>query len=287
MVGTVFLKRLRRKDVFLRLVSERLPESFAVNLLSVASLFMGFRARVYFDTVLRAHNAYCLLRAADTAKSLGYERFTAIEFGVAAGAGLMNMLEIAAEVTRITGIGIDIRGFDTGKGLPRAVDYRDHPEKFSQGDYPMDVAALEARLPENARLVIGDTADTVATAPLSADSPLGYIVLDVDYYSSAVPCLEILGREAKFYLPTVLVYADDTSGESMNPWCGEMLAMSEFNGRHAHRKICQYKSLPYYRPCKHGVWLERMYTAHILDSRYRSGQFTRTAAALLANPYFL
>lgn len=286
MVGGVFLKKLTRKDVLVRIVNERLSESLAVNLLSFASFFMGFRTRVYFDTVIRPHNAYCLLRAADLAKSLGYERFTAIEFGVAQGAGLMNMAEISAEVTRITGIGIDLYGFDTGKGLPPAVDYRDHPELFSQGDYPMDFDALEARLPENCRLVIGDTAQTVGKAPLSPASPLGYIVLDVDYYSSAVACLRILEREAKYYLPTVHLYADDTSGEPMNPWCGEMLAMREFSDRHAHRKICRYKSLPSYRPCKHGVWLEKMYTAHILDSRYRSPEFTRSFTAVLANPYF-
>ena len=285
MIGGVFLKKLGRGAVLRRIMNERLTDSLAVNLLSLASLFMGFRKRVYFDTVIRPHNAYCLLRAADMAKSLGYGRVTAIEFGVAHGAGLMNMAEIAAEVTKVTGVEVDLYGFDTGKGLPRAQDYRDHPEIYTEGDFPMDFDGLRARLPENCHLVIGDTQQTVGTVALSPDSPLGYIVLDVDYYSSAAACLKILEREAKLYLPTVHLYADDTSGEPMNPWCGEMLAMAEFSSRNAYRKICQYKSLPSYRPSKHGVWLEKMYTAHILDSTYRSPEFKRPLS-VLPNPYF-
>jgi hypothetical protein len=55
------------------------------------------------------------------------------------------------------------------------------------------------------------------------------------------------------YLPQVLVYADDVSGEVMNPWCGELLAISEFNHPHSQRKMAPHKSLVYYRPCKHGA----------------------------------
>jgi hypothetical protein len=53
----------------------------------------------------------------------------AAEFGVANGAGLLNMCEIAARVTRETGVGFRIVGFDAGTGLPQPIDYRDHPER--------------------------------------------------------------------------------------------------------------------------------------------------------------
>jgi hypothetical protein len=281
----VFLKKVVRKDVLRRVLNERLSESFIVNLLSVASFVMGFRTRVFFDTVIRPHNAFSMLRAADLAKELGYKRFTALEFGVAAGAGLLNMASIGRRISALTGIDIDIHGFDTGQGMPAPTDYRDHPEIYSQGDFKMDREALSARLPANCHLHIGNTEDTVAKLPLSADSPIGYVVLDVDYYSSSVPCLRILERDSKLYLPQVHMYADDVSGEPMNPWCGELLAISEFNAANALRKIAPYKSLPYYRPCKHGAWLERMFIVHVLDSVYRSPSYRRGYVKAETNPY--
>lgn len=280
-----FSKKLIRKDILLRVLNERLSESFIVNALSLGSFLLGFRRRVFFDTVIRPNNAFSLLRAADLAKELGYRRVTAMEFGVAAGAGLINMAVIGQSVTRLTGIDIDIVGFDTGQGMPPPIDYRDHPELFAQGDFRMDFDALRARLPENCQLRIGNTEQTVAEFQLSPDSPLGYIVLDVDYYSSSVPCLRVLERDPNLYLPQVLLYADDTSGEPMNPWCGELLAISEFNSAHPMRKVAQYKSLPYYRPCKHGAWLERMFIGHILDSPHRTPGHRRSFVKQEVNPY--
>jgi hypothetical protein len=283
--SAVFLKKLLRRDILLRVVNERLTETFAVNLLSLISLFLGFRARVFFDTVIRPNNAFSILRAGDLARELGYKRVTIIEFGVAAGAGLLNIAAIARKVTRITGIDFDIYGLDTGEGMPDAIDYRDHPEFFRRGDFRMDAEALSARLPHNCHLIIGNVDTSVANLFLSPDSPLGYVVLDVDYYSSSVPCLRILERDPQLYLPQVLLYADDVSGEVMNPWCGELLAISEFNDSHRQRKIAPYKSLVYYRPCKQGAWLERMFVAHILDSRHRSISCQRHGVRQESNPY--
>ena len=53
--------------------------------------FGSFRAKVAFDLVARRPLAFGLLRAADWAKECGIDRITAIELGVANGAGLMNM----------------------------------------------------------------------------------------------------------------------------------------------------------------------------------------------------
>ena len=46
-------------------------------------------------------------------------------------------------------------------------------------------------------------------AGLSARSPLGFAVIDVDYYSSAKDCLNVFLAEADKYLPWTLVYLDD------------------------------------------------------------------------------
>ena len=49
---------------------------------------------------------------------MGLESITAIEFGVAAGAGLLNICEIAKNLTKETGVKFKIYGFDTGAGMP-------------------------------------------------------------------------------------------------------------------------------------------------------------------------
>src|SRR5881275_2929970 len=107
----------------------------------------SYRAKIAFDLVVRQWNAYGILKAADQAKTLGISRVSLVEFGVAAGAGLMNMAEIARRVTRVTGVQFQLYGFDTGAGLPPPTDYRDHPDLYQQGECGMDVEALRNALP--------------------------------------------------------------------------------------------------------------------------------------------
>lgn len=116
---TPFLRKLAKPSIWERTLQERLSEPLHLNALSVlVALFGGFESKVYFDLVIRAHNAFCLLQAAKNAKNCGYSAITAIEFGVANGAGLLNMAAIAREVTKSTGVNIDLVGFDAGNGMP-------------------------------------------------------------------------------------------------------------------------------------------------------------------------
>lgn len=269
-----FLSKLVEARIWERLLRERLSEPFLLN---IASLFVGlfgsFESKVYMDLVLRQHNAFCLLQAARFAKDNGYGGFTAIEFGVANGAGLFNMAGIAARVTRATGIQIDLAGFDTGAGMPEAVDYRDHPQLYGPGDFPMqDFKGLAAILPPNAHLEIGQISQTVPAflGKLRPDRPLGYVVIDVDYYSSSASSLEIFSGTANQYLPEVLVYLDDITFAQHNPWQGEYLAVNEFNAAHAMRKICPYNLLRAHRLFKRAIWIDQVYTAHILDHKIQS-----------------
>src|SRR5687767_14259572 len=100
--------------------------------------FGSFRTRVKWDVVVRQHNACSILQVADAAKGVGIKTVSVIEFGVATGAGLINMARIAGEVTRVTGVEFKLYGFDTGKGMPPARDYRDHPDMYAHGDFAMD-----------------------------------------------------------------------------------------------------------------------------------------------------
>ncbi len=282
------LKRLLQKGKLQKVFIERLTEPLHLNFLSLfVALFGSYRARVAWDLVVRQQYAFPILCAADTARRFGYGKITIVELGVASGAGLLNMCGIAERTRRATGIDIQVVGFDTGKGMPPAVDYRDLPEHFQQGDFPMDFAALRAALPDFATLVIGDVSDTVPAfvGTLSPEAPLGFVAVDVDYYSSAKACLPILTGEASSYLPLVPVYLDDIGVVGSNPWTGELLAINEFNEENAARKIAPFTLLRSRRIFKNTQWIDRMYTAHIHDHPLRSPGARRPSQWVIGNEY--
>src|SRR3990167_3390399 len=117
--------------------------------------------QIYLDSLDRPPYAYGLFVAALQAKLLGYERMSAVELGGAGGNGLVTLEALARRIGRHFGVRIQVHGFDSGQGLPRPEDRRDHPYLWRQGDYAMDEAALRARLTE-ARLWLGPVRDTLA-----------------------------------------------------------------------------------------------------------------------------
>jgi hypothetical protein len=287
--GRFILAKLGRKRTWERIFRERLSEPLHLNLISLfVMLFGGFRAKVYFDVVVRPQHAFALLEAADAARALGLKRFTAVEFGVASGAGLMNMCHIGRQVTRATGVEIDFIGFDNATGMPDPVDYRDHPEYYRPGDFVMESRdSLVAALPPNARLVIGDVKDTVREfiAGLDPAAPLGFVSIDVDYYSSTVSCMPIFAGEALQYLPSVLVYVDDVQYLGHSKWAGEMLAIEEFNEASALRKIGPTNFLREWRLFKKPNWISQIYTLHVFDHPGRFTLLRGTSNSVLKNPY--
>ncbi|HEX6391582.1 MAG TPA: hypothetical protein VFZ89_19110, partial [Solirubrobacteraceae bacterium] len=166
-------RKLRHGRIWRRILLERGTEPLHLNLLSLIVLVAGsFRAKVAFDLVVRQHHAFSLLKQADRARALGKSRVAVAEFGVASGAGLVNIAKVAQRVTRATGVEFEIYGFDTGAGMPPPRDYRDHPELYAAGDFAMDLDQLRAALPANVHLIIGDVAETVPgfVASLTADA---------------------------------------------------------------------------------------------------------------------
>ena len=212
---------------------------------------------------------------------------TLLEFGVASGAGLLNMCQIASAATKATGIEFRIFGFDTGRGMPPAVDYRDLPEVFQEGDFPMDVESLSKSLPPLAKLIIGDITETVPAflAEVAEDAPIGFISVDVDYYSSAKQVLRILTGPSELYLPIVATYLDDIGVPGSNPWTGELLAVREFNDANELRKIAPFTLLRSQRIFKNTQWIDRMFAAHIHDHRARSPAMKRSSQYVLPNEF--
>lgn len=192
---TPLFKKLRYKYIWKRLMHERLTEPLHLNFFSLfVAMFGSFRSKVAFDLVIRQQHAYGILAAADIAKTQGVATVALLEFGVASGAGLLNICQVANSVTAATGVNFLVFGFDTGKGMPPPLSYRDHPELYQEGDFPMDNAALEARLPPNAKLILGELSKTIPKFLATTDStvPIGFISIDVDYYSSTVDALRVL-----------------------------------------------------------------------------------------------
>jgi hypothetical protein len=150
----------------------------------------------------------------------------------------------------------------------------------------MDVAALQAKLPPNARLVLGDITETVPKFIAEGlHAPLGYVALDVDYYWSAVDALQILCGPPEQYLPFVNIYLDDSQDPHHNPACGEMLACAELSEREAYRKIFPYTALREKRLFKNASWISKIWALHVLDHRVRTEGTGREAAKVIANPY--
>lgn len=245
----------------------------------------GMRTKEKLGLVPRPWYAYGLLSAADHAKKVGVKAIWSLEFGVASGRGLRNMAVIAREVEKITGIDIYIAGFDTGTGMPPSDDYRDHPEKYKSGDYPMvDEAKLRADVGDRVELIIGNIEDTVDEFRnrLSSERPIGFVAIDVDVYSSTVSALRLFDSAPEHYLPMTFSYFDDCSSRShFNRFAGELLAIDEFNDAHEIRKIDIDRGVwNSHRQLGPQLWYERMYITHIFDHPWRTAAVKRAAKLL-------
>ncbi|MDB5017691.1 MAG: hypothetical protein JWQ84_2523 [Mucilaginibacter sp.] len=284
-----FLKKLKNINILKRIWIERLSEPIHLNIISLfVAAFGSIKSKIDFDLVIRQHHAYGLQFACKQAVSQNLKSFTAIEFGVASGAGLMNMITIAKKLEKAYDVRINILGFDTGAGMPSPIDYRDHPDLYLKGDFPMMFELLKERLPDNARLVIGNVHETIQEQLklINPESPIGFVSFDLDYYSSTKDALLILNdQNPQKYLPVIAIYADDISLIPHNEYAGALLAIEEFNQASALRKICIPHFLEKERVFKNSKWLKQIRYGHIMDHSHRS-EFKDTDQVLfIENPY--
>jgi hypothetical protein len=285
-------EKLRRAHTWRRIFYERLSEPIHLNAISLfVAAFGSYRTKILFDLIPRQHYAYGVLRAAELAANSGLKAVTIVEFGVAEGTGLMNLCRISHKVSTTTGIGFEIVGFDSGVGMPPPQDYRDHPDLYQEGDFRMiDRDRLKKALPSNARIIFGQLKDTVPpfTESLNPTCPLGFVVLDVDYYSSATIALELLSHpDPTRYLSLPAIYVDNILNPRHNDWCGELLAVHEFNSNQPMRKLARDTFLRSRRIFKNAVWLDQMFLLHVLDHPEMQPEtaFRRTKEEC-GNPYF-
>src|SRR5580698_9362331 len=83
-----------------------------------ASSIGSYQFRYGIGAVNRPNYAYLIYHAARLAKLLGHKSVSVVEFGVAGGDGLLAMEYHAENIEKLTGVGIELYGFDTGAGLP-------------------------------------------------------------------------------------------------------------------------------------------------------------------------
>ena len=277
-----------RKEIWRRLAVERLTEPLHLNVAAVfVAAFGSLRSKIAFDLVVRQQHAYGLLHAADQARDSGLDTVTVAELGVGGGTGLLNLCDLAARITNVTGVRFEIYGFDTGTGMPPPVDYRDHPELYKQGWFPMDQERLRDALPPNATLVLGDIGETVDAfvGSLRPSAPLGFVTLDVDFYSSSVTALRIFDGEPDRYFPYLPVYVDDLHMPTHSQYAGELLAIEEFNDAHEFRKIEPDRMLRTNRVFKHAEWLAHMFKLHVFDHPTRRDVSPADHIVVVDNPY--
>ena len=192
-----------------------------------------------------------------------------IEFGVAGGQGLLALQREAEAVEEELGVSIKVYGFDNGpEGLPEFIgDYRDHPDKWKPGDFPMDESLLSSQLGPRTTLILGNVQKTVPV--FSSDPsvpPIGFIAFDLDLYSSTSHALRILAMPQRRMLDHVPLYFDDIEHSISHRFAGELFAIDEFNGANQRVKIDHWRGLKNARPFPEAAFLRKMYMAHDLEA---------------------
>lgn len=197
------------------------------------------------------------------------------------------MISIAEKVRKITGVEIKIYGFDTGKGMPKPVDYRDHPDLYNVGDFPMNQELLIKTINGRAEILFGEVGERMDDFKklISVNCPVGFVSVDVDYYSSAVDALKVFDFPPEYYLPLTYVYFDDTSLLYHNSICGELLAIREYNDRNKLRIIEHHEFFVKYRIFKNAIWLNQIYFLHVLDHPRRHSIDSAGGPRVIENAY--
>lgn len=226
-----------------------------------------FKWAADFDALPYAAYAVGLLVAAKYAAHAGNSGFAAVEFGVAGGNGLLALSRYAELTSRLTGLGIKVVGFDSGAGLPESEDLRDASWLWSLGDFPCDLELLRNRLSDGTDLIVGRIEDTFPRwLQDSGAPPVGFLSIDVDYYSGTKAICAALGAaHTSSILPMIECYFDDCLRYLVPRRVGEAAAIDEFNSAYGQRFFDRDDWLCEGRPFAERLWLRRMHTFYSLD----------------------
>jgi len=226
---------------------------------------VSVRTRAQWELSRRPAYLLGVYVAAQEAIKEHIQEISVIEFGVAGGEGLRALEYEAGAVERETGVKIKVYGFDMGRhGLPSFIgDYRDHPDAWRPGDYPMDEDALCTCLADRTTLIIGNVADTVAEFFKRFEPPpIGFVSFDLDLFSSTRDALQVFLLPDTKMLWHVPLYFDDIDFFFNHRFAGELLAIDEFNQRNNRVRIDRWRGVRGGRPFPERPFLEKLYVAH-------------------------
>lgn len=253
-------------------------------------IFGSVKSKIKNDVFVRPYYAFGIYEAALRAKQLGLSKVSCIEFGVANGKGLSTMAIYSKKIEKIVDVEISVVGFDSGEGMPMHEGYKDHPEIYVQGDFPMqDFEQLRKILPSNAKLILANLNTEDWTKYIEEDAPIGFVAIDVDYYSSTRNILKHLDHiSAKKLLPSSLFYFDDVILDNHNTYQGELLAINEFNATSGLKKFDSYHiRLKQRQRFYNDIWLSQIYQLHCMDHPVRSEPYRKQneAPQIITNRY--
>ena len=143
-------------------------------------------------------------------------------------------------------------------------------------------------MPKNTRVIYGEINETVSSFLNSNEmkTKIAFVSIDVDYYSSTKDCLKLFEIDSNFFLPSTILYLDDVNNIDHNAYCGELLAINEFNEENKIRKIVKMTQLRNWRIFKNALWIDQMYFLHIFDSDFRDPKnWMNKEPVVLNNPY--
>ena len=142
----------------------------------------------------------------------------------------MDLEHYSLVIKKFLKIDFEIFGFTLKGGLPK---YKKNPYdrlyRWGPGETPLTVKK-NLKILKISKVFFGDVKNTLPIfmkKNLSEDSPIGFIVYDLNYYTSTKYALDVLKGKDKFYLPRLYNYFDDNSFSSDDE--GEVKAIKEFN----------------------------------------------------------
>jgi hypothetical protein len=229
--------------------------------------FAKFSTKVRWDAVARPGYSYGMLNAAKLAKQLGIFRISALEFGTASGAGLLEMERISLEIQKEIGVSIEIYGFDSMTGLPASSDPLDQVYFWPPGLFQISTETYLPKL-NKSKIINGNVSQTVNTFIRECQpARIGFISFDLDYYSSTVEALKIFNAKDDYFLPRVECFMDDTASFELlcaSDFTGVLKAIQKFNADNQSPKIGIKRDVGRLRKLP-GDWFQSIYVAHFLN----------------------
>lgn len=272
----------------LHLLADRMMTSPYISMIKAyakSSKKLSFEKRALWGGLRKPFYAYGIFHGCQLAKKLGLPKVSVIEFGVAGGRGLLAMEKHAAAVEKLTGVSVEVYGFDTGEGLTPPKDYRDMPYRFATGNYKMDVDKLKERL-SRAQLVLGDVKETVVDFLEKAQpAPIAFVSFDMDYYSSTMDAFAMFAADKpdRFFLPRIYMYFDNIIGNELsmyNDFVGELAAISEFNSQNTEVKIAENRVFRNYS--MNYNWYHQIYIMHRFRHELYGKYISKSSAKTLS-----